>query len=187
VTSDLDPAFFRRAVTEVARDLIGVRLVVAGVGGLIVEDEAYHPADPASHAFRGPTAANAAMFGPPGRAYVYRSYGVHWCLNLVCGVERGSAVLIRALEPTDGIEIMRARRGVSELRKLCSGPGRLCQALSITRAAHDGLPLDRPPFALSRAEDGPAVVSGRRIGITKGADTPWRFGLKGSPYLSRPL
>jgi DNA-3-methyladenine glycosylase len=160
----LDPAFFRRAVTEVARDLIGVRLVVAGVGGLIVEDEAYHHADPASHAFRG-----------------------HWRLNLVCGVEPGSAVLIRALEPTDGIEIMRARRGVSELRKLCPGPGRLCQALSITRAAPDGVPLDRPPFLLSRAEGGRAVVSGRRIGITKGVDTPWRFGLKGSPYLSRPL
>jgi DNA-3-methyladenine glycosylase len=187
VLRTLDSAFFRRGVTEVALDLIGVRLVVAGVGGLIVEAEAYDRADPAAHSFRGPTAANAAMFGPAGRAYVYRSYGAHYCLNLVCGTEPGAAVLIRALEPTDGIEIMTARRGVTELRKLCSGPGRLCQALAITRPAHDGQPLDAPPFALSCAEGGRAVVSGPRIGITKGVDAPWRFGLKGSPYLSRPL
>ncbi len=183
----LDAAFFRRSVIEVARDLVGVRLTVGTVGGIIVEDEAYDRADPASHAFRGPTAGNAAMFGPPGCAYVYRSYGVHWCLNLVCGSEPGAAVLIRALEPTDGIEIMAARRGTADPLKLCAGPGRLCQALAITRAEHDGRPLDRPPFALSRAGGGAVVASGPRIGISKGVETPWRFGLARSPFLSRPF
>ena len=183
----LEPDFFRRDVIEVARALIGVRLTVDGVGGLIVEVEAYDRADPASHAFRGPTAANAAMFGPPGHAYVYRSYGVHWCLNLVCGPEPGAAVLIRALEPTNGLALMESRRGLADPRKLCAGPGRVCQALGITRAAHDGLPLDHPPFALGRDDRVRAVASGRRIGLTKGVETPWRFGLEGSPYLSRPL
>jgi DNA-3-methyladenine glycosylase len=181
----LPAKFFRRSVIEVARDLIGVRLTVDGVGGVIVEAEAYDRADPASHSFRGQTSHNAAMFGPPGHAYVYRSYGVHWCLNLVCGINPGGAVLIRALEPTDGIEIMTARRGASDLRLLCAGPGRVCQALGITRAAHDSLPLDKPPFALSRAEGAFAVTSGPRIGITKGVVTPWRFGAKDSPFLSR--
>ena len=179
--------FFRRGVTVVAQDLIGARLTVDGVGGLIVETEAYDRTDPASHAFRGPTAANAVMFGPPGHAYVYQSYGVHWCLNFVCGPEPGAAVLIRALEPTDGVEIMRARRGLTDPRKLCSGPGRLCQALKITRATHNGLPLDRAPFALMRTEGAREIAFGTRIGITKGIDTPWRYGLEGSPYLSRPF
>ena len=183
----LEAAFFRRSVVEVARELIGVRLTVGKVGGIIVEVEAYDRADPASHAFRGPTAGNASMFGPPGRAYVYRSYGVHWCINLVCGPEPGAAALIRALEPTDGIEIMAARRGTTDLRKLCAGPGRLCQALAITRAEHDGLPLDRPPFALSGAGRGAVVATGPRIGISKGVETPWRFGLARSPFLSRPF
>ncbi len=183
----LDSGFFRRHSTDVAPDLIGVRLTVDGVGGVIVETEAYDRTDPASHAFRGPNATNAAMFGPPAHAYVYHSYGIHWCLNFVCGPEPGGAVLIRALEPTVGVEIMSARRRTTDPMKLCAGPGRLCQALAITRATHNGLPLDEPPFALSRAWGGARVASGRRIGITKGADTPWRFGLAQSPYLSRPF
>jgi DNA-3-methyladenine glycosylase len=190
LTSDLpllEPDFFRRNVIEVARALIGVRLTVDGVGGRIVEVEAYDRADPASHAFRGPNALNGAMFGPPGHAYVYRSYGIHWCLNLVCGPEPGAAVLIRALEPTDGIDVMAARRGTADLRKLCAGPGRVCQALAITRATHDGLSLLQPPFALRRDGAARALASGPRIGLTKGVETPWRFGLKGSPYLSRPF
>ena len=189
MTSDLplEPDFFRHGVLEVARALIGVRMTVEGVGGLIVEVEAYERTDPASHAFRGPTARNAAMFGPPGHAYVYRSYGIHWCLNLVSGPKPGAAVLIRALEPTDEIAIMQSRRGMADLLRLCAGPGRVCQALAITRATHDGLPLDRPPFALSRNDHVRAVASGPRIGLTKGVETPWRFGLKGSPYLSRPF
>ena len=182
----LEPDFFRRAVTEVARALIGVRLTVNGVGGLIVETEAYDRTDPASHAYRGRTIANAAMFGPPGCAYVYRSYGVHWCLNFVCGLELGGAVLIRALEPTDGVEVMRARRANGNPRRLCAGPGCLCQALGVTRV-QNGLPLDRPPFQLlSPAREYP-IANGVRIGLTKAADTPWRFGLQGSPFLSRPF
>ncbi len=183
----LESGFFRRHATDIAQNLIGVRLTVDGVGGVIVETEAYDRTDPASHAFRGPTLANAVMFGPPAHAYVYHSYGIHWCLNFVCGPELGAAVLIRALEPTDGVEIMSARRRTTDPLKLCAGPGRLCQALAITRASHNGLPLDEPPFALSRARSAGNVASGRRIGITKGAETPWRFGLAGSPYLSRPF
>ena len=183
----LGAPFFHRSAIEVAHDLIGVRLTVDGIGGLIVEAEAYDQTDPASHSFRGPTARNSAMFGPPGHAYVYHSYGIHWCLNFVCGLEPGAAVLIRALEPTDGIETMAKRRETTDLLKLCAGPGRLCQALAITRAAYNGAPLDRPPFALSSAAAARSVVTGRRIGLSKGVDTPWRFGLKGSSFLSRPL
>jgi DNA-3-methyladenine glycosylase len=168
-----------------ARDLIGWTLTLDGVGGRIVETEAYHPADPASHSFSGPTPRNAVMFGPPGRIYVYRSYGIHWCMNLVCGDGPGSAVLLRALEPTQGLDLMIARRGLDDPRALCAGPGRLCQALGVTRE-HNGWRIDQPPFAL---EPGPPaeVVVGPRIGITKAAEVLWRFGERGSRYLSRPF
>ena len=174
--------FFARSVHDVAPELIGVLLLVDGVGGRIVEVEAYDREDPASHAFRGPTARNASMFGPPGHAYVYRSYGVHWCLNLVCGSV--SAALVRALEPTHGLDEMRSRRGLEDFRLLCSGPGRLCQALGIT-GEHDGLPLDAPPFSLSASPPPVEVVAGKRVGITRAVEQPWRYGLAGSPFLSR--
>jgi DNA-3-methyladenine glycosylase len=179
--------FFARSVHEVAPDLIGVTLLVDGVGGRIVEVEAYDHEDPASHGYRGRTARNEAMFGPPGQAYVYRSYGIHWCLNLVCGDEGvPEAALIRALEPTAGIEEQRRRRGVEALRALCSGPGKLCQALDISRA-HDGLALDAPPFRLEPRSEVPEIVTGPRIGITRATDLSWRYALAGSPYLSRAL
>jgi DNA-3-methyladenine glycosylase len=179
--------FFARSVHEVAPELIGVTLLVDGVGGTIVEVEAYDHEDPAAHGYRGRTERNASMFGPPGHAYVYRSYGIHWCLNLVCEEEGwASAVLIRALEPTRGLEQLRARRGVDDVRLLCSGPGRLCQALGVTRE-HDGLPLDREPFELHSRPDEPDLVRGTRVGITKAADRAWRYGLAGSRYLSRPV
>ena len=179
--------FFARSVHLVAPELIGVTLLVDDVGGEIVEVEAYDREDPASHGHRGPTARNAAMFGPPGHAYVYRSYGVHWCLNLVCGEEGDpQAVLVRALAPTHGLEAMRARRGVEDDRALCSGPGKLCQALAITRA-HDGLPLDREPFSLLPRAREPEVLAGARIGISQAVDLPWRYGLAVSPFVSRPF
>jgi len=172
-------------VHEVAPDLIGVTLLVDGVGGPIVEVEAYDQEDPASHAFGGPTPRNAVMFGSPGYAYVYRSYGIHWCLNFVCDVPgRAEAVLIRALQPERGLDDMRARRGLEAERALCSGPGKLCQALGIDRG-HNGLALDAPPFELLARGAAPAIVTGPRIGITRAAELPWRYGLEGSPFLSR--
>jgi DNA-3-methyladenine glycosylase len=183
----LSKDFFARSVHEVAPDLIGAKLLVDGVGGVIVEVEAYDHEDPAAHGYRGRTERNASMFGPPGHAYVYRSYGIHWCLNLVCeGEGVASAVLLRALEPTDGLDEMRERRGLDEPRLLCAGPGRLCQALGVTRE-RDGLPLDRAPFDLEAREGDLDVVAGPRIGVTQAADKPWRYGLAGSKFLSRPL
>jgi DNA-3-methyladenine glycosylase len=179
--------FFARSVHEVAPDLIGVTLLVDGVGGPIVEVEAYDHEDPAAHGFRGRTARNATMFGPPGYAYVYRSYGIHWCLNFVCEAEDvASAVLIRALEPVHGTQAMRVRRRVDHERILCAGPGRLCQALAIT-GANDGSALDEPPFELRSRRGAVEIAAGPRIGITKAAHRPWRYGLAGSPFLSRPL
>ena len=179
--------FFARSVHEVAPDLIGATLLVDDVGGRIVEVEAYDQEDPASHGYRGRTARNAVMFGPPGHAYVYRAYGIHWCLNFVCGQEGvPEAVLVRALEPTDGIELQRRRRGSAELRSLCSGPGKLCQALGIS-GAHDGLPLDRPPFELKPRVAVPEIVTGPRIGITRATELSWRYTAAGSRFLSRSV
>nr|WP_245295127.1 DNA-3-methyladenine glycosylase [Pseudaminobacter manganicus] len=174
--------FFARPAPMVACDLLNARLLVGGVGGLIVETEAYEPDDPASHSFRGETKRNRAMFGPPGHAYVYRSYGIHWCLNFVC--RSGSAVLIRAIEPQVGLEAMRARRQTDKVQLLCSGPGRLCQALAVD-GTMDGLALDRSPFDVIPASGLPVVVVGQRIGITRAVDKPWRFGVAGSPFVSR--
>jgi DNA-3-methyladenine glycosylase len=183
----LDSTFFARSVHEVAPDLIGATLLCGGVGGPIVEAEAYDREDPASHGYRGLTQRNRAMFGPPGTAYVYRSYGIHWCLNLVCEDEGSpAAVLIRALEPEHRLDRMRARRGLDDARLLCAGPGRVCQALGIT-GGHDGLPLDRPPFELHPAPPEVDVVRGARVGISRAADLPWRYGQAGSRYLSRAL
>jgi DNA-3-methyladenine glycosylase len=183
----LNADFFARSVHEVAPELVGATLLVDGVGGPIVEVEAYDHEDPAAHGYRGRTQRNASMFGPAGRAYVYRSYGIHWCLNFVCeGEGVASAILIRALEPAQGMETMRARRGLDEARLLCAGPGRLCQALGVTRE-HDGLRLDRPPFELLPSETEPDVLSGLRVGIKQAADRPWRYALAGSPYVSRRL
>jgi DNA-3-methyladenine glycosylase len=183
----LSTGFFARSVHEVAPDLIGVTMLVDGVGGPIVEVEAYDSVDPASHGFRGRTARNAAIFGPPGHAYVYRSYGIHWCLNLVCEAEgMPAAVLIRALEPTQGIERMRERRRTEDPRLLAAGPGRLCEALGVTRD-HDGLPLDRPPFELRARGEKPEIAAARRVGITVATDYPWRYVLAGSRFLSRPV
>ena len=183
----LTRAFFDRDVHAVAPELIGATLLVDGVGGTIVELEAYDHEDPAAHGYRGRTARNAVMFGPAGHAYVYLIYGLYWCLNFVCEPEGvANAVLIRALEPTVGIQIMQKRRKMKDVRLLCAGPGRLCEALAITRA-HDGLALDRRPYRImARAHDVPIVV-GRRIGITKAADKPWRYGLAGSRFLSKPF
>jgi len=183
----IDRTFFARSVHDVAPELLGATMLVGGVGGVIVEVEAYDGEDPAAHGFRGMTPRNAAMFGPPGRAYVYRSYGIHWCVNFVCGDEGvPDAVLIRALEPTHGLAEMRQRRGVDNVRALCSGPGKLCQALGITRE-HDALALDEPPFELYARAKEPATVRGPRIGITQAVDLPWRYAVAESRFLSRPL
>jgi DNA-3-methyladenine glycosylase len=178
---------FARSVHVVAPELVGAEFYVDGVGGLIVEVEAYDHEDPAAHGYRGRTERNASMFGPPGHAYVYRSYGIHWCLNFVCeplGV--ANAVLIRALEPLAGLDVMQSRRGLDSPRLLCAGPGRLCQALGLT-GAHDGLPLDAPPFELRDRTQPVEVVAGPRIGITKAVERPWRYGFADSPFLSRPF
>jgi len=186
-TNKLAPEFFSRGAIEVAHDLIGATLLVGQAGGLIVETEAYTRTDPASHSFVGRTVRNAAMFGAAGTAYVYRSYGIHWCLNFVCGEnETGSAVLVRALEPTIGLELMRARRGLEDARLLCSGPGRLCQALGIT-GEYNGRRLDQPPFAISGRGESVDVRAGPRIGISRASDCLWRFGLPTSPFLSKKL
>jgi len=183
----IDRDFFARSVHAVAPDLIGAWFLVNGVGGQIVEVEAYHHTEPAAHSFRGPTARNAVMFGPPGFVYVYRSYGIHWCVNFVCEPEgSASAVLIRAIEPLEGIATMRRRRGLRDVRLLCAGPGRVCEALGISQA-HNGLALDAPPFELRCRNGKVAIAVGPRIGITKAAELPWRYGLKGSPYLSKPF
>jgi DNA-3-methyladenine glycosylase len=183
----LKRAFFDRSVHEVAPDLIGATLLVDGVGGIIVEVEAYHHTEPAAHSYNGLTPRNAVMFGPAGFVYVYRSYGIHWCVNFV-GEKAGSAsaVRIRALEPTHGIPAMRRRRGVHDERSLCSGPGKLTEALGITHA-HNGLALDQPPMALYAPTAKPDVVTGLRIGLTKAVDLPWRYGLRGSKFVSKPF
>jgi DNA-3-methyladenine glycosylase len=181
----LHRAFFARSVHAVAPDLIGVTLLFRGTGGVIVETEAYHHTDPAAHSFGGQTARNAVMFGPPGHAYIYRSYGIHWCLNFVCECEgSASAVLIRAIEPTQGVMAMRRRRGIHDERLLCAGPGRLCEALGIT-GAYNGYALDQPPFRLQARAQPADIAVGPRIGITKATELPWRYGLKGSVFLSR--
>ena len=178
--------FFARSVHDVAPELVGVTLLVDGVGGRIVEVEAYDHEDPAAHGYAGRTERNASMFGPPGHAYVYRSYGIHWCLNFVCEDEEvASAVLIRSLEPRTGLDAMAARRATDEPRLLAAGPGRLCQALGITRE-HDGAPLDEPPFELHAGEE-VRVERGLRVGITRAADRPWRYAESGSRFLSRPI
>ena len=182
----MPPGFHTQPILALAPALIGCTLLVDGVGGIIVETEAYHAADPAAHSFAGPTARNRAMWGPPACVYVYRIYGLHWCLNLVGGEAPGAAVLIRALEPTHGVATMQARRGVADPRKLCSGPGKLAAALGITGAL-DGLPLDKPPFALLPRATEPPIATGTRIGISKAAEQPWRFGWAGSRFLSRPF
>jgi DNA-3-methyladenine glycosylase len=180
-------SFFARSVHEVAPELIGATLLLKGVGGVIVEVEAYHHTDPAAHSFGGPTERNAIMFGPAGYAYVYRSYGIHWCLNFVCEPKgSASAVLIRALAPVEGLAAMRRRRGLADEQLLCSGPGRLCEALGIT-GKHNGLALDRAPFELFARTQDVEVAVGVRIGITKAVDHPWRYGLKGSRFVSKPF
>lgn len=176
---------FKLPPQRVAKQLIGTYFYVDGVGGRIVETEAYDENDPASHSFRGQSARNVAMFGGAGRAYVYLSYGLHWCLNFVCREEgRGAAVLLRALEPTAGIRAMEERRGMSERRKLCAGPGRVGQALAISKL-HDGLPLDRPPFLLTPRDQEFPIVTSKRIGISRGREMLWRFELGGSLFVSR--
>lgn len=181
--------FFDRSVHEVARDLIGCRLAIGPTAGIIVETEAYEASDPACHAYVGRTARNEVLFGPPGHAYVYLSYGIHSLLNFVTEPEgTASAVLIRALEPTEGIDLMRERRGQERIETLCSGPGKLAEALGIDLSLN-GADLFQPPFVLSEPAGEWAavdVVTGPRIGITKAAELPWRYSVSGNRYVSRP-
>jgi DNA-3-methyladenine glycosylase len=183
----LRKAFFNRSVHEVAPDLIGATFLFRGAGGIIVEVEAYHHTDPAAHSYGGQTQRNAVMFGPAGYTYVYRSYGIHWCVNFVCEpAGSASAVLIRALEPIEGLAAMQRRRRTNDPRLLCSGPGRLTEALGITRA-QNGCALDEASFELRAREGALDVVAGPRIGITKAVEHPWRYGLRGSRFLSKPF
>ena len=173
------------SVHDAAPALIGWTLLRDGVGGRIVEVEAYAADDPASHSYRGPTPRTEVMFGPPGRLYVYRSYGLHWCANVVCEAPgRGAAVLLRALEPTHGLDEMQARRGLTDARLLCAGPGRLTQALGLTRE-HDGADLTLPPFALHPPAVAATIERTPRIGITKAVEKPWRYVEAGSSWSSR--
>ncbi|MBI3700468.1 MAG: DNA-3-methyladenine glycosylase [Afipia sp.] len=183
----LTKRFFSRSVHKVAPDLIGATLLVNGIGGIITEVEAYHHTEPAAHSYRGPTPRNMVMFGPAGYLYVYRSYGIHWCMNFVCEKEgSASAVLVRAIEPTHGIASMRRRRRVSDERNLCSGPGKVCEALSVSDKLN-GHALDKSPIEIFARTRKPEIVTGVRIGITKAADLPWRYGLKDSRFLSKPF
>ena len=183
----LRKSFFDRSVHQVAPELIGATLLFNGAGGIITEVEAYHHTEPAAHSYNGMTPRNAVMFGPAGYAYVYRSYGIHWCVNFVCeGAGSASAVLIRALEPTEGLAAMHRRRRTADARLLCSGPGRLTEALGITHA-HNGLALDVAPFELRERTGEIEVVAGPRIGLTKAVDLPWRYGLAGSRFWSKPF
>ncbi|NTE88019.1 DNA-3-methyladenine glycosylase [Agrobacterium rubi] len=175
-------SFYLRDSVAVAKDLIGCEFRVHNTAGIIVETEAYRPDDPASHSFSGPTPRNRAMFGDHGHLYVYRSYGLHWCANIVC--TPGSAVLIRAIEPTDGIDLMKLRRNTADIVNLCSGPGKLTQAFGITRDM-DGLPVTRDPITVTRQTGTITTIAGSRIGISKGIEQPWRFGLADSRFLSR--
>jgi DNA-3-methyladenine glycosylase len=177
-------AFFDRHVQDVARDLIGCRLYVAGAGGKIVETEAYGRNDEASHSYRGQTARNAAMFGRPGTSYLYRCYGIHWCFNIVC--QPGTAVLLRAIEPDSQLDGMFKRRGTPDLRLLCSGPAKICQALQLDGTLN-GHCVSALPFEILPRQGDVKIVSGVRIGISRAQHIPWRYGLAQSRYLSRPF
>ena len=185
----LDEAFFARSVHEVARDLVGCELLVDGVGGVIVETEAYEAADPACHAYVGRTARNEVLFGPPGRAYVYLSYGIHSLLNAVCEPEgSAAAVLIRALEPSEGVDQMRERRGRAGVAELCSGPGKLTEALGVGLELN-GTSLLAPPIDLREPVgewSSVEILTGPRIGITRAVELPWRYCAAGNPHVSRP-
>lgn len=178
---------FSLSPVEVAQQLIGAHFSINGVGGIIVETEAYDRDDPASHSFSRLTPRNQTMFGPPGHIYIYRSYGIHWCLNFVCReAGQGAAVLIRAIQPVNGITRMEERRKMTQARLLCAGPGRLCQALAVSKE-FDGMRIDEKPFQLMPKTESALIVSGPRIGISKAKEYPWRFCLAKSLFISRPI